>query len=515
MHTDARTLENGSLIEGDICIVGAGPAGISMALEWQNTPYKVILLEGGGFEVESDVQDLYRGQSIGQRYFPLQSARLHYFGGTSGHWAGFCSTLDPIDFQKRAWVPHSGWPIQFSDLDPFYPRAQKLLELGPYEYGLNYWQKQQPGLTPLPLDEKVFWNKVWQFSPPTRFGNTYRDAILKARNIHLYTYANAVDIRADENVSQVKEISVKNLAGKTHTVRARHFVLACSAIQNARLLLASDKQAPSGLGNDHDLVGRYFMEHLEVASADLFLTSPAALRLYLWEFFTTKMRTELAITAEKQEAYKILNGTASLWPKAQDTESPAFIDTFPDSAQATVREWEEREQQFKAGKTESKPPALYKQFSLFTRMEQSPNPLSRVTLDREKDALGMPRVVLDWQLLPLEKRSIYKLYQLIGQQIGMAGIGRVRVQDWLQEENDTNWPDTLGGGWHHMGTTRMHDDPKQGVVDADCKVHGIRNLYMAGSSCFTTGGAANPTLSLVALSLRLSDHLKQKINQSA
>lgn len=515
MHIDARTLENNSLIEGDICIVGAGPAGISMALEWLHTPYKVILLEGGGFEVESEVQDLYRGKSIGQRYFPLQSARLHYFGGTSGHWAGFCSTLDPIDFKKRAWVPHSGWPIQFEDLNPFYPRAQKLLELGPYEYSLEYWQKQQPGLTPLPLDKNVFWNKVWQFSPPTRFGTTYRDAITKARNIHLYTYANAVDIRANENVSEVKEVRVKNLAGKEHTVRARHFVLACSAIQNARLLLSSNKQAPNGLGNNHDVVGRFFMEHLEVASGDLFLTSPAALRLYLWQFFTTKMRTELAITAEKQEEYKILNGTASLWAKERDEETPAFIDTFPDSAQATVKEWEEREQQFKAGETEIAVPALYKQFSLFTRMEQSPNPKSRITLDRERDALGVPRVVLDWKLLPAEKRSIHKLYQLIGQQIGMAGIGRVRVQDWLQDVNDTNFPDTLGGGWHHMGTTRMHDDPKQGGVDANCKVHGIDNLFMAGSSCFTTGGTANPTLSLVALSLRLSDHLKEKIKQRA
>src|SRR5580704_19040813 len=131
MHTDGRFLDNNSLIEGDICIVGAGAAGISMALDWNNTPYKVILLEGGGFEYDPEVQDLYRGKTTGQPYFPLMSSRLHYFGGTTGHWAGFCSPMDPIDFAKRNWVPHSGWPINKGDMDPYYERAQKKLELGP------------------------------------------------------------------------------------------------------------------------------------------------------------------------------------------------------------------------------------------------------------------------------------------------------------------------------------------------------------------------------------------------
>ncbi|WP_423147977.1 GMC oxidoreductase [Rubrolithibacter danxiaensis] len=506
MHIDARTLENNSVIEGDICIVGAGAAGISMALQWINTPYKVILLEGGGFEVETEIQDLYRGKTEGQRYYPLQSARLHYFGGTTGHWAGFCSTYDPIDFKKRAWVPKSGWPIKREDLDPFYPRAHKLVELGPYEYDLEYWQQKNEGLIPLPFDKDVIWNKIWQFSPPTRFGTKYREAIVKAKNIHLYTYANVNNIKTTDSVSEVEEVHIKNLAGKEHRVKAKHFVLACCSIQNARLLLASNKQAPKGLGNDYDNVGRHFMEHLEVYSGDLFLTAPQSLKLYMWEFFTTKARAELAVTEKKQEELQILNGTASLMPY-MGKEQPAFIDTFSDSAQVSVEQWKEREKNYKEGKMPERPPGTYKQFTLFTRMEQSPNPLSRVTLDKETDALGMPRVLLNWNLTSLEKRSIRKLYELIGQQCGLSGIGRVRVMDWLQDENDSNWPSILGGGWHHMGTTRMHHDPKEGVVDANCKVHGISNLHIAGSSCYTTGGTANPTLTLIALTLRLSDHI--------
>ncbi len=154
---------------------------------------------------------------------------------------------------------------------------------------------------------------------------------------------------------------------------------------------------------------------------------------------------------------------------------------------------------------------MYKSYELFTRIEQNPNPNCRVTLDSEKDALGVPRAKLHWQLGELEKRSIRNLYQIIGQQVGLAGIGRVRLMEYLHDETDKSWPSFTGGGWHHMGSTRMHDDPKKGVVDSNCRVHSMENLFIAGESCFTTGGAVNPTLTVVALSLRLSDHIKEKM----
>ena len=507
MHIDARTLENNSVIEGDICIIGAGAAGISIALDWNNSGHKVILLEGGGFTVEREIQDLYKGENTGLKYFPLQSSRLHYFGGTTGHWAGFCSTYDPIDFQQRDWVPNSGWPIERKVLDPFYSRAHKLLELGPYEYEFAQWKKNDGSLDPFPLDEKVIWNKLWQFSPPTRFGTKYRDEIINSKNIHLYTYANVTQVETNENSTRVTEVVARNLAGKTHTIKAKHFILACCSIQNARLLLASNNRFARGLGNQHDLVGRYFMEHIEINSADLFLANPYALKLYMWDFFTVKMRAELAVTANMQQQEKMLNGTCSLSPYL-GKDPDAFIDTFSDSAEAFIKKWEEREEEFKAGEKPRKVLKKYRHFSLFTRMEQAPNPDSRVTLSRDKDALGMPRVSLHWELTQLEKDSIRKLYYLLGQQFGIAGIGRVRLMEWLRDENDHSWPSITGGGWHHMGTTRMHDDPKQGVVDANCTVHGTSNLHIAGASCFTTGGTANPTLTLVALTLRLSDHIK-------
>lgn len=515
MHIDARTIDAGSLIEGDLCIIGAGAAGISMALEWINTPYKVILLEGGGFDYDPQVQELYAGKTTGQHYYPLKSARLHYFGGTTGHWAGFCAPFDEIDFMKRDWVPYSGWPITRKDLDPFYARAQKNPELGPYEYNLDYWQKKDPTLIPFPFDEKVVWNKVWQFSPPTRFGTEYRDAILKAKNVHLYTYANVTDIKANEAVSSITEVTIKNHEGKTHTVKAKNFVLACCSIQNARLLLASNSQAPKGLGNDHDNVGRYFMEHLEIRSAELYLAKANPLKLYMFDFGQTKMRAELAIAKEKQEEHKILNGTVSLTPNE-----------FVKNLKPTIEIWKDDDPRKsmdslmsafqKAAKDAALTPGekMNRTFELFTRIEQAPNPSSRVTLDTEKDALGVPRATLHWELTPFEKRSIRTICELIGQQAGKAGIGRVKLMEFLEDENDRTWPTFAGAGWHHMGTTRMSVDPKSGVVDSNCKLHSISNLFTAGASNYVTAAAPNPTLTVIALSLRLSDHLKEKMKSS-
>ena len=510
MHADARLLENNSLIEGDICIVGAGAAGISMALEWDNTPYKVILLEGGGFEYDPKIQELYAGKTTGQPYYPLMSSRLHYFGGTTGHWAGFCSPMDPIDFAKRSWVAHSGWPVTKEDMDPYYARAQNKLELGPYNYNLAFWQSGDPAMQPLVKNDSVVWNKIWQFSPPTRFGEKYKKNIIQSKNIHLYTYANVVNILTNESGSAVSEMIVKNFEGRQHRVRAKKFVLACCSIQNARLLLASNQQASRGLGNDHDLVGRYFMEHLEIKSAELWLIKPDPLKLYAYHFGVTKARAELAIHAKQQETFEILNGTVSLIPLEMAKRMKPAIESWNqddprksgDSFFGTIQK-AAKESQLAGGGNRS--------YELFTRIEQAPNPASRVTLDIEKDGLGVPRASLHWELTAFEKRSIRKIYELLGQEIGRAGTGRVKLMEYLVDKNDNTWPSFTGGGWHHMGTTRMSTDPKQGVVDANCKVHGISNLYMAGASCFTTAGAPNPTLTLVALTIRLSDHVKESM----
>ncbi len=507
MHIDARTLEDNAIIQGDLCIVGAGAAGIAMALDWKDSPYRVILLEGGGLGYDRQVQELYRGQTTGQKYFPLMASRLHYFGGTTGHWAGMCAPFDPIDFEARDWVPESEWPVALEDLHPYYAKAHEALQLGPYQYAFEYWKEILPNLNPLPLDNRVFWNKMWQFSL-ARYGDLYRDAIVQAKNIHLYTYANAVDLNLHDGLSRVRELRAKNHAGKTCRVRARHFILACGTIQNARLLLASNSQKPQGIGNDHDLVGRYFMEHLEIPCGELWMPRPFETDLYSWKRGVTPASAEIAFTPSAQRRHRILNGTISLKPlkvgKHQKSRMEVWQDEDPQkSKEKMYSHWDEAR---KKSKAESG--AVLHAYQLNTRIEQAPNPNSRVTIGPEKDALGMPRANLHWELTPLEKRSIRTMYHLLGQEVGRANVGRLRLQEFLRDETDDTFPDTTNGGWHHMGTTRMSDDPKKGVVNADCRVHGIGNLYVAGASCFATAGAPNPTLTLTAFSLRVSAHVK-------
>jgi hypothetical protein len=255
------------------------------------------------------------------------------------------------------------------------------------------------------------------------------------------------------------------------------------------------------------------MEHIEIKSAEMWFPNPDPLKLYSIEFGKTKWRAELGITAEQQEKHRILNGTASFTPLEAAKNRPAFIDIWKSS------DPKEREKAFgkydngKKGNPESKKASA--SYQLFTRIEQAPNPNSRISLDTDTDALGMRRAMLHWELTPLEKRSIRTIYEIIGQQLGIAAKGRVRLMEYLRDENDTSWPEFTGGGWHHMGTTRMGDDPKTSVVDSNCKVHGIANLFTAGASNYVTAAAPNPTLTLVALTIRLSDHLKKVVSNRA
>ena len=509
MHTDIRALDSNTRLHADLCIVGAGAAGIAIALEWAGSSRSVLLLEGGGLDLDSEIQDLYRGSILGQPYYPLESASLHYLGGATGHWAGFCTTLDRIDFERRDWVPESGWPIARSDLDVYYNRAHRYLELGPYEYDVKHWEEADVEQQRLPVDPRVAWTKIWQFSPPTRFGTKYYDELVRAQNIHLLTYANVCDITANAALDRVTGVEVRTHAGKSFWIQAEDIVLACGAMQNARLLLAADRQMPGGLGNKHDLVGRYFMEHIEMPAAELILRDPLATKMKLYKRYPgiTKVRGELAVSEDVQRERKILNGTASFQPGIKGGSGKSTFQMYPP---AYIEKYRANTRTVVAPPTideRRRVPASYPVYHLMTRQEQAPNPHSRVILSTERDSLGLRRADLDWRLSPLDKHSMRTFFELLGTEFRRSGVGSMELRDWLRAD-DSNWPTFLSGGWHQMGTTRMHSDPCHGVVDADCRVHGMSNLFVAGASVFPTGGAGNPIMTVVALALRLSDLLK-------
>ena len=411
-------------------------------------------------------------------------------------------------------MPDSGWPVTREDLDPYYARAHELLQLGPYEYEPSYWTQEYPKAEELDFG-RGFRTKMWQFSPPTRFGTVYRSDILSARNLRLYTHATACALEASDNVSGIESISVRAPDGRRHSVRARQVVIACGAVQNARLLLASNRQAPAGIGNDNDLVGRYFMEHLEIPGANLLLRDSRALPMYVLPPVIAgevrQPRGEIAMTEELQTELGVLNGTASIEPGRWGENVKSTFQRFTPEVLSEYRASRERGESQESSNPERATRSRRK-YRLKTRQEQMPNPDSRILLDDKVDALDVPLVKIDWQLSELDKYSIRSFYHALGRRIGAAGLGRLQLADWLTDGDDSIWPEFLSGGWHHMGTTRMSDDPSRGVVDANCKVHGIENLYVAGSAAFVTGGAPNPTLTLTALTLRLSDHLKSRFS---
>ena len=486
MLYDAREVPSGTLVEREVCVIGAGAAGIALGLELAGAPFRVVLLESGGFEAEAETQDLYRGSIYGRAYHPLHEVRSRRFGGSTSCWTGICRPLEPIDFEARDWVPHSGWPFGFEVLRPFYARAQRVLLLEDYVYDGSSWATQERPL--LPLEPGSFETRNFQVAP-TRFGEVHRGAVTSAGNLDTFLHANAVELRPDATGSRIESLRVATLAGARFDVRARVFVLATGGIENARLLLASNQVQPQGVGNANDLVGRFFMEHPQLASA-AFLPARADLPLDLYHPHPRGRVENWAVlmpTEELQRRERSLDFWAVL---ASEGALPGFERSLASAIHA-----------LEGAPGEPAARAIF----LLASGEQAPNPHSRVRLGDERDALGMPRVQLEWRLSALDKHSMLRSHEVLGRELARAGLGRLQV---LVGAGDAEWPDDLSGGRHHMGTTRMHDDPRQGVVDATCRVHGMQNLYVAGSSVFPTSGAANPTLTIVALALRLADHLK-------
>lgn len=481
MFVDFRQSGPGASLDFDLCIVGSGPAGISLALEFIGSGIRVGLIEGGGMESDPDTQGLYAGEITGLPHTDLDACRLRYLGGSSNCWNGWCAPFDAHDFDAKPWVPHSGWPISKADLDPYYRRAGVACEIGPAEFEESYWAE-------LGLDKPAFDpDRValchWRYSPPTRFGERYGDDLARADNITVLLHANATGIVASEDGNSVTGIEVASLTGKRATVAARHYVLACGGIEVPRLMLASNARHAKGISNQHDQVGRYFMEHPYATSG--FLISKDADYLPDVEKIAGGYQVEtcLCTPLEVQTREQVM-GSALLFERQDNVES-----------------W------FSWGNRDlPEPPQGYVAYTFLSQSEQAPNPQSRIMLSEKRDALGSPQARMDWQVLDIDKRSVTALVKQAGAEFARLGLGRVKFADWLLD-GDAVWG--MGAGNHHMGTTRMGDDPKTSVVDKDCRVHGIANLHVASSSVFTTSSWANPTLTIVALAIRLADRLKR------
>jgi len=494
MFIDTCDLPSGHRLEADVCIIGAGAAGISMAREFIGTSKTVALLESGGLEFDPRTQSLYQGNNVGMPSFDVHVNRLRYFGGTTNHWAGHCRPLDPVDFQRRDGIPQSGWPIGRDTLDPYYRRAQPLFELGEYRYDDLGYFTDRIGLPALKTKDSRLRSVVYNQSPPTRFGTVYRKDLRNARNVTVYLHANVLELESDPSASTVTGARVACIDGPRLTVRAEVFVLATGGMENPRLLLLSRGANPAGLGNERDLVGRYFMDHVLLRpGADIALSVPGVnLRLYnaLHDIAGGRMFSVLAVAEERMSRERLGNFRIHLVPERLHYQHPlgpvfSILDGNESPAPAN--------------------PNVYGTVGLHVVLEPVPNPESRITLGEDRDLLGQRRIAVNWQLTDAERRNLRRAMELAAIEFGRMGLGRGAGEIFRDPDH---WPGNLEAGKHHCGTTRMSDSPASGVVDSDCKVHGIDNLYVAGSSVFPTIGYANPTLTIVALALRLTDHIK-------
>lgn len=501
MIIDALDFVNEQVLKADICVIGAGAAGIAFAREFAKTGYQVVVLEGGGETPELETQSLYKGEVVGRDYDPLDACRVRCLGGSTNHWGGFTRPLDDVDFRKREWIDNSGWPISKEDLVSYYRKAQEVVQVGqayydqPEEYAENTDDNHL-------IDAGDIQTRLFKISPPTRFGTVYREELENANNIQLILHANLVDFGFYSNGSALKSAYFQGLNGKRHEIQADSFVLATGGIENARILLNCRSVHEYGIGNQNDLIGRYFCDHDGVISGSLILTDDfVSNRFYQPHELKgekgggVRVLPTLTLSEELQLKRRLPNANVYFLPAESNAVlgSDSASKLAPDM-QSLLRFWE-------TSRTPDKR-RLYRMVMVF---ENTPNPASRVRLSERKDAIGMQQSVLNWQYHANDKGLLERLCYEFSRQISMAGLARVHIDPRYL------WPiKGVEVGRHHMGTTRMHDDPRHGAVDKNSKVHGTDNLYVLGSSVFPTFGYAQPTLTIVALALRLAEHLQSK-----
>ena len=519
MLIDAARDPPRATIACDVCIIGAGPAGITLARELDDGRRGICLLESGGESFEAATQALLASARGSHGYPPLQAARVGALGGSTHVWAGWCRPLDAIDFERRPEIPASGWPISRADLDPFYAQAHAALKLGPVDYDPVAWA-QSTGCGVLPLAGDDLKPIIFRKSE-VNFGREHRSALRHSPKVHAWLHSTALRLRYSPDGRRVQSIEV-GVAGRpgAFDIAPRTVVLAAGGIENARLLLLSEAAGRRSPANVRGNVGRYLAEHCYVdagtfqpeggPSPDFCFPRSARGAAFV-------ARGAYAPGPSAMHRNALLNCAISV-RRAYESD-PAFEDS---AVQALLKAWDmcrRRAVPYRLGKElahAARAPnkalrALWarlrgpyggrSEFHLRSLVECSADPDNRVELGDEKDSFGRPLTRIRWRARDFELRSTRDAHALFAAAVHQAGLGRVTLAEG-------DWAARMEPALHHLGTTRMHDDPARGVVDRDARVHDIDNLYVAGGSVFTTGGFANPTLTILALTLRLAAHMK-------
>lgn len=539
-------------IDATVCVVGAGAAGITLACEFDGCGFSVLLLEAGGLQQDLEwSQELYRGSASPPHPNPSEYRRV-VFGGTTTIWGGRCAPFDPIDFETRDYINRSGWPISYEDVARFYPRALQYCDAGRCDFtvdgSLPEGRRRIATLPGLTNDSVLETRRLERYSLPSDFGRRRRATIAGSRNVTALLHARCVGLHSRPGESRVDSLTVVDRAGRSVRVRAEIFILAMGGIEVPRLLLASN--APGvGLGNRYDLLGRFYACHFENILGRLHAPKGSIPFDFEKAVDGVYCRRKLQFSGEAQREHRLLSSAFRLHfpPYSDASHGSAALSAIYLAKSVLIPEYQAILQHgsepalrsstlehirnvafglpefgrfawqwlFLRALAERKLPYTLVRnrdgsYPLEFDCEQTPSASNRITLLNEADLQGLRRVHVHWKLSADDADAAHRAFILLRSVLQRGSLCRLEFEESALREAISRSP-PLGG--HHMGTTRMAATPREGVVDADCALFESPNLFVASSAVFCTVSHANPTLTIVALALRLAEHLKARLGK--
>jgi choline dehydrogenase-like flavoprotein len=525
MLIDLHQLSSDTSPQADICIIGGGIAGLVLADSLRGSGLQVSLLEAGGLSLESRSQDLYAADIIGQPHSGTTDGRFRVLGGSSTRWGGQILPLADQDFSRRSHVPYSGWPIASKDLEPYYAKVEEIL-------GVNHLPFTSDLLMHLPLSHpKKLQNglqmRFSKWAPFNRrnFAKTLGRRVQCDPDTKIFYHANVTLIQLHPEGYRVDWVEAKTYEGQTVRFFANQFIICAGTIETCRILLVSNNIQSRGIGNHYDLVGRYFHDHLSMSAARILPQSRQAFleQFAPWFLGQTRHTLKLESTEEFQSQNNSLNSMGHFVFEAPKDTAFSLIKQFMQQNQGNIRSpalvpnidllpkelldliyltW-----QAKLKKRRWSPSRA--ELLLYIDCEQQPNPNSRISISCDRDVLGLPKTVVDWRWGEPERHTMQAYKQIFTEKWEGWGLGKLK---WLCNfEEDSDWKERISDIYHPMGGTRMSFDYKHGVVNSDLRLHSVANLYVASCSIFPTGGSSNPTMTMMAATLRLAAHLKTSL----
>lgn len=521
MIIDLEQVADGHLwLNSDICIVGGGAAGVTIAKTLLDRGIDICLLEAGGMKIEQDQQALLAGESIGAP-IRLDEGRFRRFGGATGSWTGRCAKLDPIDFERRDWVPGSGWPIALQDLDPYYRAAEAMCGFAePWRQAVPQFER----LAAQNIGDDAIEPFLWRFAPRGRnryqdWGSRYLSLLRRSRRARLVLHASLTRIEDSPDDDRIHAVVASAPNGASVRVEARHFILCCGGIENARLLLNAAATGRGPLRALERTTGRYFMQHPRVRVADVALDPAAAGLQDLLNRFVVRSGTEyetgIVLRDRQQRAAHLLNVSAVIRYAPRPGSFRDAVRQFRDGTPLGRIRLNPPPQGVRPGEfcrdlwryARGLHPILADPVaSVVVDVEQAPDPSSRIALAEGRDIFGLNKARVDWRIADLERRTVSHFTARIRDLFARQGWGTLLPIEDLDESGGLT-AEHMMESYHHLGATRMSSSPATGTVDAQCRVHQLANLHVCGASVMPTGGHANPTFTIVALALRLADRV--------